>query len=680
MKKILIFFFSFFCFCIFSTKSQNKIDSLNKILSGNIPDTVRIKTFIELAGEHINESPDLAIKDCEASLALAEKINFDEGIGEALGWLAYLHEQQGNISKALDYYNRSLVLAKKTVSKKSESAILNNIAIIYNDRGITDSALYFHDKALRIREDMKDTSGTATSYNNIGLIYQFQGKIPEALDYFSKALKSYERLKDDDGIATALANIGFVYREQKDYDNAKNFFLKSLDAQRRLGNKYGIGSSLNALGGLYEEKGLLDSALHYFNDALKVRLEINDKQGIAYTLKNIGNVYARLGNQKEARRAYEKSLSALEELADKKGISTVTNLYGVSYLAEGNMAQSEKYLNRSLHIARELGFPAEIRNAAGNLQQLYRRKNQWKDALLMNDLYIQMRDSIANDQNVKAAMKTQARYEYEKKEALLKSEQEKKDALAFAELRKQKLIRNSVIGGLAVVAFFLVVVFLQRNKISAAKKRSDELLLNILPEETAEELKQTGTAKAKSFDMVTVLFTDFKNFTQAAENLTAVELVAEINYCYSEFDKIISKHGIEKIKTIGDAYMCAGGLPVNNTTHAVDVVSAGLEMQQFILSNKQQREREGKPFFELRVGIHTGPVVAGIVGIKKFAYDIWGDTVNIASRMESSGESGKVNISQVTYELVKDKFTCTYRGKIDAKNKGQMEMYFVEKS
>jgi class 3 adenylate cyclase len=174
------------------------------------------------------------------------------------------------------------------------------------------------------------------------------------------------------------------------------------------------------------------------------------------------------------------------------------------------------------------------------------------------------------------------------------------------------------------------------------------------------------------------MFTDFKNFTQASELLSPEELVKEINHCYSEFDRIVTKYGIEKIKTIGDAYMCAGGLPVANSTHPFDVIRAGLEFQEFIAANKAERSAKGQPFFELRLGIHTGPVVAGIVGTKKFAYDIWGDTVNTASRMESSGAVGKVNISGTTYELVKDKFNCIHRGKVAAKNKGDIDMYFVE--
>lgn len=209
------------------------------------------------------------------------------------------------------------------------------------------------------------------------------------------------------------------------------------------------------------------------------------------------------------------------------------------------------------------------------------------------------------------------------------------------------------------------------------KKHSDALLLNILPKEVADELKQKGYADSKHFDNVTVMFTDFKNFTQICETLTPTEMVAEIDYCFKTFDNIISNHNIEKIKTIGDSYMCAGGLPVNNMTHAEDIVRAAIEIQQFMQEHLQARKGEGKEPFEIRIGIHTGPVVAGIVGVKKFAYDIWGDTVNIASRMESSGEAGKINISGSTYELVKDVFSCIGRGKIQAKNKGEIEMYFV---
>ncbi|MEJ7767973.1 MAG: adenylate/guanylate cyclase domain-containing protein [Chitinophagaceae bacterium] len=214
--------------------------------------------------------------------------------------------------------------------------------------------------------------------------------------------------------------------------------------------------------------------------------------------------------------------------------------------------------------------------------------------------------------------------------------------------------------------------------ISKEKEKSDELLLNILPFETARELKDKGSAAAKMFDDVTVMFTDFKDFTEISEAMTPSELVEELDHCFKGFDIIINECEIEKIKTIGDSYMAAGGLPVPDKRSPFLVVKAALGIQLFMQHHNMQRIAKNKKVLEVRIGIHTGPVVAGIVGTKKFAYDIWGDTVNIASRMESAGVEGKINISSATYNLVKDDFTCSYRGKVHAKGKGIIDMYFVD--
>jgi class 3 adenylate cyclase len=282
-------------------------------------------------------------------------------------------------------------------------------------------------------------------------------------------------------------------------------------------------------------------------------------------------------------------------------------------------------------------------------------------------------------------MHAKLQYEFEKREAETK-------IASDAELNKQKLVRNGFMGGFAVVLLFAGVFFRQRNKTirekkraeeakqraEAEKQRSEELLLNILPREVADEIKATGKAKAKAFTMVTVMFTDFKDFTALSEKISAELLVDELHTCFSAFDNILRNYNIEKIKTIGDAYLCASGLPVSNYTHAMDMLHAALQIRNFILERKKEKEAKGEIPFELRIGIHTGPVVAGVVGTKKYGYDIWGDTVNIAARMEQNSEAGKINISGATYELVKDAIPCTYRGRIPAKNIGQIDMYFVD--
>ena len=206
------------------------------------------------------------------------------------------------------------------------------------------------------------------------------------------------------------------------------------------------------------------------------------------------------------------------------------------------------------------------------------------------------------------------------------------------------------------------------------KKKSDTLLLNILPKEVADELKEKGISTAQFYENVTVLFTDFVNFTEAGERMSPQQLVDELHACFKAFDEITGRYNVEKIKTIGDAYLAVAGLPTADPQHAENVVKAAIEINSFM---QDRLAKSGKSTFEIRIGIHSGSVVAGIVGVKKFAYDIWGDTVNTAARMEQNSEAGKINISQTTYELVKDKFTCEYRGEIDAKGKGALKMYYV---
>ncbi|MCB0594493.1 MAG: hypothetical protein H6557_15275 [Lewinellaceae bacterium] len=305
-------------------------------------------------------------------------------------------------------------------------------------------------------------------------------------------------------------------------------------------------------------------------------------------------------------------------------------------------------------------------------------------------------DSVVQTKEREVKSLTRERLEQEAvlktKEALLakaslEAEQNRRIAEQAA-ARQNQLLILATFGTL--LALLLLVLFLiarrsrsrlaEKNKIiEVERQRSDELLLNILPKSIAEELKEFGKAKARKYEQVTVLFSDFKNFTSISEKLSPEELVEELDKCFKAFDFILSQYeDIEKIKTIGDAYMCASGLTARRGLPN-NIIRAALEMQQFLNEQKQEKIRLGKPYFEARIGLHTGSVVAGVVGVNKFAYDIWGDTVNIASRIEANGEEGRVNISNTTYGLVKYQFDCEYRGKVQAKNKGLIDMYYVQK-
>jgi adenylate cyclase len=260
------------------------------------------------------------------------------------------------------------------------------------------------------------------------------------------------------------------------------------------------------------------------------------------------------------------------------------------------------------------------------------------------------------------------------------------------ELREQRAQRNLILALSIFVVLLAVGIFLRfretkaynaqledkNDQIAQEKKRSDDLLLNILPAKVAEELKETGKAKARSYAQASVLFTDFEGFTKISGVIQPEQLVEALDQCFRAFDEIAEEFGLEKIKTIGDAYMAAGGIPQPTPDHPEKVVQAALRMQEFLNDWNAEREREGLPGFPARMGIHSGPIIAGVVGVRKFAYDIWGKTVNIAARMESTGEPGKVNISEATKSLLDPRFNCTPRGEIEVKNLGKMAMYFVE--
>jgi class 3 adenylate cyclase len=241
--------------------------------------------------------------------------------------------------------------------------------------------------------------------------------------------------------------------------------------------------------------------------------------------------------------------------------------------------------------------------------------------------------------------------------------------------RNQRIMVISLFIILGLTTILLGTLYWYYKTIAREKKRSEHLLLNILPAETAKELKLNGKVDAIKFERVTVLFTDFVDFSKLAEHAEPEQLVKSIDFYFKGFDEITTKYGIEKIKTIGDSYMCACGLPTVNKTHVSNVIRAAMEM--IALVKMELTAQDELNHFEVRIGIHTGPVIAGIVGLKKWQYDIWGDTVNIASRMESMSKPGRVNLSETTWHEIKDDFPCEYRGEIEVKNRGLLKMYFL---
>lgn len=598
-----------------------------------------------------------------------EVIGNDVKTANVLNVIGVILKDQADYSGAIDKFTRSLKLYKEIEDKEGEAKTLDYLGHVYNALGDSKNAIEYYSKSLSIGEDIEDKKGQAMSLNGIGNVSSMQGDSIKAIKYYTKSLVLVTDLKDVKKMAVALNNIGSIYLEQSNFSKAKENFTQSLTINTESGKKIGIASSLYYIGDLYFEQGELDSAIFYHTQSLTIREGIADKQGMASSLVALGNIHF---IQKNITKAYE-------------------------------------FSKRGLTIAQNVGAAIETRDAAELLWEITDQLGKYKESLEMHELFITTRDDILSDENQGASIRQEYQYSYEKQAATdsiqsLEALKVKDARIAahVAEDKQQAQQTYFLFGGLALAVLFGAFIFnrfrvtsKQKDIIEEKKKevdlamidlniekgKSEELLLNILPAEVADELKEKGFAESQLLDLVTVLFTDFKGFTALSELLSPQDLIKEINFCFSAFDHIMEKHNVEKIKTIGDAYMAAGGLPTANQTHAHDVVRAACDIQTFMLNHAEQKKAKNEPYFEIRIGVHTGPVVAGIVGVKKFQYDIWGDTVNTASRMESSGSVGMVNISEDTYEVVKDKkgFEFESRGRIEAKGKGLLEMYFVHR-
>ncbi len=338
------------------------------------------------------------------------------------------------------------------------------------------------------------------------------------------------------------------------------------------------------------------------------------------------------------------------------------------YMQKNNIQAALKFAHESLRLAQEKNLKQQISDANLKLAELNELQAKTAMTLKYYKDHITYRESINNLANVQQMANMLTDFEISKKQTEIDLKQTEVNLL-----NEQKTNQRVLIFSMIAILGMTGLYFRNINK---EKRRSDDLLLNILPTKTAEELKEHGKVKAKKFDSVSVMFTDFQAFTKYSQSLSPEVLVESVDYFFSKFDEIIDSYKLEKIKTIADAYMCAGGLTNDSKDQVLKMVQAAFEIKDFIEETKLQSDND-IAHFNIRIGINTGPVVAGVVGKKKFAYDIWGDTVNVASRMESNSEAGKINISENTYQLIKDHFDCEYRGEIDVKNKGMMKMYFV---
>ncbi len=585
--------------------------------------------------------------------------------------------------------------------KVSDSLILHYESGTYNDDELellnkivintVDLDIKLQYSELLINKALKDSSFLFLYYGYLqkGNAFQIKGQSVKALESYFTSLNYANRSSFDEGIGSLMVSLGDCYSLMGNSKNAQNYYSKGLHLLRKLNDSVKIATALLNAGDEYFNREKLDSALVYTKEAEIIFKNRKYLIGQAYSLGNMGMIYAEQGKDELAEKNINEAIGVLEELEDYYPISVYLTYMADIYARKNKMNSAFNYAKRSLVLATNYGLKDQISEANLKLSELYEKVGNTSKSYKYYKDYITYRDSVKNIESVQQMADVRTNYEVSQKQAevdLKQTEIDLKQTEVILLSQQKKNQRIVVIAtaialfliGLLAVGLFRRNKFIQKTKqiIEQEKDRSDNLLLNILPEETAKELKDNGKVLAKKFESVTVLFSDFKGFTKYSENLSPEALVETIDFYFSKFDEITEKYGLEKIKTIGDAYMCAGGLPFPTEDHAHKMIKAAFEIAEFVDETKKNENALGK-IFDIRIGINTGPVVAGVVGSKKFAYDIWGDTVNVASRMESMSEPGKVNISENTFALIKEDFDCEYRGEIEAKNRGKLKMYFV---
>ncbi len=697
MKQFVLFLFAALLSTnIFGQNQHNaKVDSMESMLGKVKADSTKVKLLLNISNDIFCSDTTRSSGYLNEALFLSEKIKWRKGemlayqslgyinfwckhnnsaalrcfyasagIGktikdsinqvEAYNSIARIHAKENKQDSALEYYGKCIHFNK---NPRNQITYLGNSGGIYQNIGDYLNALVCYDKALKITDDILkspdktklDSLAWLGLLLTVGDVYVAMPQLDKALDNYSTTLKIAESQHLLEHQIWALNNIGKVYRIKKDYAKAIQYYEKSLEASNSLnGNDY-KPTILNEISKLYIETGDLTSALKYAEQALVITKKRNDKQALARSYTTIGII-------KTKTKDYNKAVN---------------------------------YLLNALTACKNTGLVNEEKDAWEALSNAYKYMGQTGKAFDAYREFISLRDSIYSVDKAKEMVRIDLQSGFNKIQLADSLKQDETKKVFGLQLQRQRAYTYGGFAGFLLVlslSFFIYRNYSLQKKANAMissanetikkeKQVSENLLLNILPEEVAQELKTNGKVHAQLYQQVTVLFTDFVNFTNAGERFTPQELVAELDACFQVFDEIIGKYDIEKIKTVGDAYLAVSGLPNANPNHANDIVKAAIEIRDFMVKRKHEL---GELTFGIRIGVNSGSVVAGIVGIKKFAYDIWGDTVNIAARMEQSSEVGKVNISEATYSLLTDKFNCTHRGKINAKNKGVIDMYFVD--
>jgi adenylate cyclase len=563
--------------------------------------------------------------------------------------LGIAYKNLSDNAKALEYYHKALSINEEKGNKEGIARNLGNIGNVYNELSDYPKALEFNYKALQIFQKLENKHDIALSLKNIGLMYSNLSDYPKAIEYYQKAMFIDEEIGNKDGLATNLGNIGLVYLQLLDNQKALEYYEKALSIYNQIGNKEGIARNFGNIGNVYSD--LLDypKAIEYFEKALLYFEQIENKRGIAINLGNIGIVYQNLSDYSKALEFYQKSLLINEEIGRKEGIAinvlNIGSIYASNESEFYDNIKAEEFLQKTLLLAEEIGSKRIIKEAYETLHTLRLNEEQFEEALELYKKSVEIEKEIQSEEATNTAQQFDQRRKLE--------EDEKARQLKLARFQEQ-----------------------------------EKILHNILPVKIADRILNQESFIADHFESVSVMFMDIVGFTSLSSIAPPKQLVYLLDTIFTKADEVVERFGLEKIKTIGDGYMAVANVTTSLENHQYATASATLAllqgMKELVVSFPEELGdtdwTRDMNEIQIRIGIHTGEVVAGVIGRNKFTFDLWGDAVNVASRMESNSEPWRIHISEQFAKSIEhhNEFRLITRGEIAIKGKSTMNTFWLE--
>ena len=675
---------------------------------------------------------DRALEYFFESLNLAKKINDKEDISAALNNVAMVYDNMGVKDKSLGYYMDSLKIDRERDDQEGVAISLNNIGVVYADLGKNAEALTHFTDALIICQKMNYKETMAMTLGNIGDVYKKMGNLDEALRYTSDGLKMSRESDNKKGIATKLKTIGEIYSKTGDYEKALPHVEESMKIAKEAQLKELIMENYKILSDIYSSMNDTGKALESFRQYSVLKDELLNKE-VASKIEKSQTKYEIERREKE-KELLNMELERLKMLKDSllAGFVFILMIAYVMY----RLYRIKKEAHKNIIILSKIG--QEITSNL-NLEMIFKTFYENISSLMVADgfgigicnesdecieykffiekttrlpvFYNKIRDSGCFAgwcvKNKKEVFVKDVEKEFPKYFNIPWTRRKNEHPQSFLYL--PLMAKNVVLGVLNVQSYhknaytsyhlnilktlgsYLAIALDNSNAyvqiesqkgeieknlkiINIEKEISERLLLNILPLKVANDLKTKQKTEPELFNDVTVFFSDIVGFTQISSMLDPKMLIDELNDIYTEFDNIMEKNSCERIKTIGDAYLAVCGLPVPNKNHAENIINASVEILRYMT----QRNEISDIIWEIRIGVHTGKVIAGVVGVKKYIYDVFGDSINTASRMQTNGKPMKINVSESTYNILKDRFRFIARETLSVKGKGNMNMYFLD--